>query len=364
MKKPSRALSFLRPGPGVEGFVVSLVVWVPLIAAALDLAFGGPRDFARRWVISVTIADTVCFLCFGAALLVRQLRLVLAKRRGSIARPGSLAFYFGLSALLMPLMLPVGLLAGARMGAWVGRPYHPDMGNYRVGLGFGAVMTALFFLHRARAEARDRVRDLENANLKAQLTVLTAEMNPHMLFNALNTIASLVHADPDRAEETVLALADVYRGVLRASGAATHSLAAELRLCEAYLRVECARYGERLQVSFAVAGGIDPEAVHVPVLLLQPLVENAVRHGIAPRASGGRVVVRVEQAGGAGGLALFVEDDGVGLGRSDVVGNGRALLNCRERLRLAYGEAGRLDVTARADGGTRAHVSLPATVEA
>jgi len=343
-----------------------MVLWVPLVAGVLDLTFGGPHDFVRRWLISAAIADTVCFLCFGGALLVRYFVVLATKKKAAkeMAAPQrhGPAFYFGLAALIMPCVLPLGLLVGARVASALGRTYHIDLGSYRVGLGFGAVMIAVFFLHRARGEARDRVRDLENANLKAQLAALTAEMNPHMLFNALNTIASLVHDDPDRAEQTVLELAEVYRGVLRAAGGATHSLADELRLCQAYLRVESARYGERLTVTFSADESVDPKSILVPMLILQPLVENAVKHGIAPRARGGTVTVRVIAE--ANGLAVVVEDDGIGFGKSVVAGNGRALANCKERLRLTYGEGATLDIGARVEGGTRARLSLPAAVAA
>ncbi len=358
---PSRIAAWVRPGPGLQGLAACLLLWVPLASAAIDLSFGGSHDFARRWLISASIADTVCLFCFGGSLLVRWILAAVTKKKGDGAeatKPYGPAFYFGLSALLMPCVLPLGLLVGAYVAGLVGRSYVPDIRNYRVGLGFGAIMTALFFLHRARSEARERVRDLENANLKAQLAALTAEMNPHMLFNALNTIASLVHDDPDRAEETVLELAEVYRGVLRASGAATHSLADELRLCEAYLRVERARFGDRLAVVFSVDDGIDPKNIDVPALLLQPLVENAVRHGISPRAAGGSIAVRVVRDGR--GFAVVIDDDGVGLGSSEAAGNGRALVNCKERLRLVYGEAAKLEIARRSEGGTCARVSLPA----
>jgi LytS/YehU family sensor histidine kinase len=126
------------------------------------------------------------------------------------------------------------------------------------------------------------------------------------------------------------------------------------------LRVESARYGDRLTVSFTVDAAVDATSVLVPMLLLQPLVENAVKHGIAPRASGGSVAVRVVPE--ARGLAVIIEDDGVGFGNSAALGNGRALTNCKERLRLTYGEGATLDLAPRVGGGTRAHLSLPTTV--
>jgi two-component sensor histidine kinase len=356
----SSLLNPLRPQPGLQGLASCLLLWVPLVAAALDLAFGGAHDFWHRWLISASIADTVCLVCFGGSILLRHVVFVFFLKPKKDAKPHGAPFYFGLSALLMPCVLPLGLWVGARVGGFIGRPYAPDLSNYRAGLGFGAVMVALFFLQWARAEARDRVRDLENANLKAQLAALTAEMNPHMLFNALNTIASLVHSNPDRAEQTVLELAEVYRGILRAAGGATHPLADELRLCEAYLRVEDARYGERLKVDFAIDDAVDASAVRVPMLVLQPLVENAVQHGIAPRASGGSVSVHVTPGSDdRDAITVVVEDDGIGFGRSERAGNGRALLNCKERLRLKYGEHATLDVAARKEGGTRARLTLP-----
>ena len=126
------------------------------------------------------------------------------------------------------------------------------------------------------------------------------------------------HLRKEAEKEARAAADEVYRGILRAAGNATQSLADELRLCEAYLRVEGARYGERLQVSFTVAEGLDPRGVHVPMLLLQPLVENAVRHGIAPRASRGTVSIRAALEGDR--VMIFVDDDGVGLGNSGVKG--------------------------------------------
>lgn len=348
------ALGLLRPGPGLPGMLACLVLWIPLAAALLDVVFGGTRDLARRWAVAATIADVVYLLCFATTVALVRGYLRLRPR----TRPFGAATYFAISALLMPLALPVGLFAGASVAHALGRSYTADLGSYRVGLGFGAIITSLFFLWRARSDARARVRDLENAHLRAQLAALTAEMNPHLLFNALNTIASLVHVDPDRAEETVLQLAEVYRGTLRATQGATHALSEELRLCEAYLRVEQARFGERLRVEIDAPGPL--EGVTVPVLLLQPLVENAVKHGISPRARGGVVTLRV--ACEDEGVEVLVEDDGVGLGGS-TKGNGRALANCVERLRLVYGDAAKLDVVPRSGGGTSARLSLPLATE-
>ena len=269
---------------------------------------------------------------------------------------------------MMPFSFPLGYASGGLVARLLGVDWgDASFRSYRVGLGFGLVIIALFFFQRTRTEAReaaraaeDRIRELENKRLQAELAALTAEMNPHLLFNALNTVASLIHGDPDRAEEVVMQLSALYRGVLRSSGSATHSLRDELRLCEAYLEVERARFGERLEVSVDVAGAIDTAQIQVPVLVLQPFVENAIKHGFSHRARGGRVRLEVRQSGER--VDAMIEDDGVGFGQSPEAGNGKAIANCRERLSLTYGDRAQLDIGARTGGGTRVTVSLPANV--
>jgi two-component system sensor histidine kinase AlgZ len=221
----------------------------------------------------------------------------------------------------------------------------------------------IFFLGRSRADARDAARAAElalkvaeNQRLQAQLSALTAKLNPHLLFNALNTVAGLIPTQPAVAEQTVVRLAELYRGVLESMRRDTHSLAAELHLCEAYLDVEKARFGERLQ-STVDEGNEKIGSLEVPVMILQPLIENAVRHGLSSRASGGRVDVRARVIGAQ--LELSVEDDGVGLGSSSHVGSGTGVAMCRERLRLRYGEGASLDLGARKSGGTRVALRLP-----
>ncbi len=222
------------------------------------------------------------------------------------------------------------------------------------------MILALFFYQRMRTQSREQIRDLENARLQAQLAVLTAEMNPHLLFNALNTVASLIHGDPDRAEEVVLQLSSLYRGVLRSSGSATHSLREEVQLCEAYLQVERARFGERLAVSVVVDDAALAAKVQIPVLLLQPFVENAIKHGFSHRARGGSVRLEVSMRDTE--VHAIIEDDGVGFGQSPEAGAGKAIANCRERLTLTYGGRAALEVGERAGGGARVTVTFPVTI--
>lgn len=359
-------VDILRPKSTRQTLIAGLLLYNPLISAAFTFVLGGGRSFVPSWLVATFIADVTMTLCFAGVMVVRRIDRTIYARRGLAEPKRSLGWSFAVSAAIMPAALPVSFAAAGAVTRALGVEWRgPDFAAYRVGVGFGLVMTLLFFLARARSQAREaeqaaaaRIRDLENKRLTAQLSALTAEMNPHLLFNALNTVAALIPEDPERAEEVVVQLADLYRGVLRSARASRHPLADELRLCTAYLEVERARFGDRLVFDVTVGPGLDPAAVEVPVLVLQPFVENAVKHGIAPRARGGRVKLDVALEGG--NVKAVVEDDGVGLGASTARGSGTAVENCRERIALTYGGAGALVLGEREGGGTRVEITFPA----
>ncbi|RDI44969.1 sensor histidine kinase [Nocardia mexicana] len=215
--------------------------------------------------------------------------------------------------------------------------------------------------------------DASRARLdRAEVRALRAQISPHFIYNALNTIASFVRTDPDRARELVLEFADFTRYSFRAAGEFT-VLADELRNIERYLVLEQARFGEALQVRLQIA----PEVLGVtlPFLALQPLVENAVRHGLASSQGGGTVVIVATDAGTD--CVISVEDDGVGMdpellrsGALDAVetgagpaGSGQAvhigLANVDDRLRSAFGNDYGLVVETALGAGTKVSLRVP-----
>lgn len=212
-------------------------------------------------------------------------------------------------------------------------------------------------LRDAAQQGQIRAEELEKERLQAALDKLKDQMNPHFLFNTLNTVAALIPADPGKAEEVVVKLSTLFQGVLEATRKANHSLEKELEFCRNYLDIERARFGSRLVSAIEMEPGLDPSKVLIPVLLLQPLVENAVKHGISSRAAGGRVWIKAGLNGGR--LEIRVEDDGVGFGHSPYAGSGTALDNCRKRLELGFGKEGRLEITSREGGGSRIILSMP-----
>jgi two-component system, LytTR family, sensor kinase len=204
---------------------------------------------------------------------------------------------------------------------------------------------------------RQRTRTME-----AELRALRAQISPHFIYNSLAAIASFVRTDPDRARELLLEFADFTRYALRRGGAFT-TLAEELRNVERYLVLEQARFGDRLQVSLLVAPEVLP--VTVPYLAIQPLVENAVRHGLAGKEGGGHIDIVATDHGSE--AEISIEDDGVGTdpeairrvldGQHDL--NSVGLGNVDARLRQVYGDDFGLVVETAPGAGTKVTFRVP-----
>lgn len=212
---------------------------------------------------------------------------------------------------------------------------------------------ARLYFNRAHAQER-RAAELQAQLAQARLDAISAQLNPHFLFNALNSIAELVHHDAARADRMLVALSALLRRSLDTSRLQWVSLREELELLAQYLDIEKVRLGERMQVHWHVAEECLDEAV--PPLLLQPLVENAVVHAIARRLRPGNL--RIAAGITHGVLWLGVEDDGAE-GRPDAGGNGIGLANTRARLQTLYGGRATLSISVVESGGTRVELRLP-----
>lgn len=206
-----------------------------------------------------------------------------------------------------------------------------------------------------RAEAVRAAR-LTSDLAQAQLAALRAQLHPHFLFNALNAVVALVSEDPPAARRVTVRLAELLRATLAATERSTLPLGEELDLTRRYLEIEEVRFGDRLQVTWSVDDGV-LEAM-VPAFVLQPLVENALVHAVAPRASGGRVEVVAARRGDA--VHLSVLDDGPGPRAGGATrGHGVGLGNLRDRLERLYGGRAMLRLAERPGGGAVVEVTLP-----
>jgi len=202
-------------------------------------------------------------------------------------------------------------------------------------------------------QAQLHLAQAQGAARDAELRALRLQVNPHFLFNSLNAVSALVSAQSNREANRMLAsLADFLRATLAHDGRHEHALADELALLDAYLAIEKARLGERLRLTMKV--GPDLLDSVVPYLILQPLVENAIRHGIAPLASPGMVDILVERDGER--LVIDVRNDGQ---RRPHVGSGIGLSNVRERLHRLYGADQQVDAEWGADGRFHVRLALP-----
>jgi two-component system, LytTR family, sensor kinase len=208
-----------------------------------------------------------------------------------------------------------------------------------------------------------RERELGQLRLEAQLAgtqlqVLQRQLQPHFLFNALNSVSALMRRDVHAAREMLARVGELLRLAVGNAHGQLVPFEEEWRFTELYLEIEGVRFGERLRV----ASRIDPAVreMSVPYMLLQPLVENAIRHGIAPREGGGTVEIEARGAPG-GGLHLEVRDDGVGLAEEwDGPGAGIGIRTTRARLAQLYGPGYRLELRRRAPRGTLVRAVLPA----
>jgi two-component system, LytTR family, sensor kinase len=200
-----------------------------------------------------------------------------------------------------------------------------------------------------------RVQEREDQLARAELRYLKAQLHPHFLFNALNTISSFIRTDPETATQMVAHLSTLLRHALQRASTQEVSLTEELSVLAAYVKIEQLRFEDRL----AVVWRIDPDALNaqVPHLLLQPLVENAILHGIAPRSELGTVEIAAFLRDNQ--LHLSVRDDGVGrtVPSTDTAGVG--LTNTRNRLQQLYGVAQTLTVATVAPHGVRVDIALP-----
>jgi two-component system LytT family sensor kinase len=216
--------------------------------------------------------------------------------------------------------------------------------------------------HALRYHYEVRSRELSSAQLEtrlieAQLQALQRQLQPHFLFNTLNTISALMHRDVDAADAMIARLSDLLRMSLQQVGVQQVALKDELDFLSKYLEIEQTRFRDRLTVVF----DIQPDTLDalVPNLLLQPLVENAIKHGIGPRPTPGQIAVRARRAGAM--LELAVQDNGVGLSAARLTdfNRGVGLSNTRSRLDRLYGSLHRFEFRQPAEGGLLVLIAIP-----
>ena len=218
-----------------------------------------------------------------------------------------------------------------------------------------AVVIPLKIWGNARTE--QKLAEQQHLLQEARLRALTSQINPHFLFNTLNSVAALVRTNPDMARVVIHKLSSILRRLIRKSDNFV-SLAEELNFIEDYLSIEMVRFGDKLRF----VKEVEPETLdcQVPSMLLQPIVENSLKHGLASKIEGGTITLRARRTEGR--LLLCVEDDGVGIPEASLerlFEQGIGVSNVNERLKVVYGNDYRMWIDSRPGGGTRTEIEVP-----
>ena len=221
-----------------------------------------------------------------------------------------------------------------------------------------AVSIPIKIWNNARIE--HRVQEQEKLLLAAKIESLKSQINPHFLFNTLASVSSLIRSEPETARTVVQKLSGLLRKLMKSQEQFV-TLREELESIDEYLAIEVIRFGPRLSVHKDIA--TDTLDVIVPSMILQPLVENSIKHGLTRKVGLGRITIRSARQGDT--LLLDVEDDGLGISEERLqtaMSNGIGMSNVNERLRVIYGTAGRLELTGLPGKGARAHLEMPVLV--
>lgn len=324
---------------------IHLVIGLALAIAVTDPSRIGWAEAGRRLLHFELVTATIGLTVTGiyAAIANR-----LLDRQGSPLR----------RALIHTLTLVVGVGVGGEVGLFLlpfvgASPLAAEFRAvlWRVGGSIGALaMTVSVLYDRVRSRARDLEIAAERAErelLRAQLVAVQSRMHPHFLFNSLNTLADLIDEDPRAAIAAIERLAALLRYSLEGEREAEVPLSRELAVIDDYIALERLRFGERLRfVADVEADALDAP---IPPFILQPAVENAVKHGVAASRHGATVLLTARRR--RGGLELVVEDDGPGSSTAAGTKTGEASL--RQRLRLLYGDRASLECDPRPGGGYR-----------
>ncbi len=328
-----------------------VIVFNALIGLGLGIARGG------EWMLQMVYAQAIglciwAFIDFGRLLFERDPESHLPTGwRAVVLHAGAVILGYFSGTWIADQYCGCSTFA-----AWTTTPR--SVGGYFVMAIGVSIAISYFFISRGREERRrEQLAVAQRDAAEAKLRLLESQLEPHMLFNTLANLRVLIGLDPARAQAMLDQLIAFLRATLGASRATVHPLSAEFARVGDYLALMKLRMGERLAVELDLPAAL---ATHgVPALILQPLVENAIKHGLEPHVAGGRL--RVSAAAEGGQLVLQVHDTGAGFAHDPAAAGTRfGLQQVRERLQTLYGDRASLTLEPAHGGGTLARVRLPA----
>lgn len=333
-------------------WLLGIAIWtvLGLMSAAQNAAW---RAFSGRrvdwlWIVPNALADWYTCAVFTPAFFWMVRRFPIRGARWWRRLPPHLGASIGFTLLKVALYTPLYRVLNPQepqtyQDLLVGG-FYADLLAYWAAI--GVIHAILYYVQTARLDSALRAAELEN---------LRAQLQPHFLFNTLQSISTLIHRDPGAADRMLTDLSDLLRLSLRNPTAQEVTLREELGFLERYLAIMRVRFGDRLAISVEACDGVLD--ARVPTLVLQPIAENAIRHGMADRPDIGHVMVRAARDGD--NLVLEVTDDGPGLSARPAGDGGIGLANTRERIARLYGGRGDIRTLEAAGGGLTVQLTIP-----
>lgn len=336
-------------------YFYAILLWNPLVCVAIELATGNYQIYGKSFILSFFISFfTASFCIFSLELYIKIFHSIKNTSLDKY-RPVTLRHKF----IITSLLLSPGLFASNHLARIFFTDLSPMSGASFLVSGYfyaGIIILIIYFTYSIaefkkkksqytleNQNLRLKMQELEIENLKAKINSLSSQMNPHFLFNSLNSIAATINEQPDIAEKMVVKLSNLYRSILVAVKDDFHSVENEIAICTEYIDIEKIRFEERLCAKISIMKDVNLTDLRIPVLLLQTLIENAIKHGIAPKIDGGKVNLNLELSSNK--LIIIVKDSGL---QNDVleesktidnenrIGEQMTFQNCKERLALYY----------------------------
>ncbi len=325
---------------GIARYLVATVVFSTVIAAAITLYGSHRHSFGENFVYSQCIG----LLTYASIDLPRRMLW-----------PNGAPAFLPMIGLAL-LAAPIGWFGGSFVASvLLGNPWGPRTLEPNAVLGFLVLTAAAGLSGCFYFWSREQLMASERGAAEARLKLLQAQIEPHFLFNTLANLQALITVDPARAQAMLHHLDSYLRATLATTRNEWDTVAEEFALLEGYLEILAIRMGERLAYELDMPLALAD--AKLPPMLLQPLVENAIRHGLEPKVEGGVVRVSAREEGKQ--LVLVVEDTGLGLGSSKSAGTGVGLAHVKERLAAVYGAAASMQTGDNDGGGVKVTLRLP-----
>ena len=344
----------------MKKWLIILLAWqivAAVVTIIVSIPMGDFHYFSQEIVVCLTFTNCVAIMAGACFFFYRQ---VLKNRiNNSYIRTGSAVLF---SAFVIAIALKTSLVIGSYFGgldSYQVTKWHLAILIFNlIMLTVISVLCILYFLYTKLSDnLANKIREnerLQRLQIESKLAILQSKVNPHFLFNTLNTMMDMVHEDPDKLEKMIFNLSDIYHKVLTLPDRELVQLKDELQLVREYLEIEKTRMVDRLHFNISVEEELS--SFKIPPIILQILVENAIQHGISPQKKGGSIDIQINRVDNK--VQINVTDDGVGIKRN-YLNTGFGIYSIQQRLQLFYDDKATFNISPNPEGGTQVKLEFP-----